>query len=66
MACMTSLAQPMAMATTQLAREISYEVSAPQHEQPTGRQLLRMNWVVVTGKNGSRVLRMQWAADRDS
>ncbi len=29
MACMTLLAQPMTMATTQLAREIPYEVSIP-------------------------------------
>jgi hypothetical protein len=63
MACMTLLAQPVAMATTQLAREICYEVSVPQQEQETGRQPLRMNWVVVTGKNGSRALRMQWAVD---
>jgi hypothetical protein len=63
MACMTLLAYPVAMATTQLARVIGYEVSVPQQEQETGRQPLRMNWVVVTGKNGSRVLRMQWAAD---
>jgi hypothetical protein len=65
MACMTLLAQPVAMATTQLARVIRYEVSAPQHEQNTGRQPLRMNWVVVTDKNGSRRLRMQWVADED-
>jgi hypothetical protein len=65
MACMTLLAQPVAMATTQFARVIGYEVSAPWQEQNTGRQPLRMNWVVDTGKNGSRVLRMQWAADGD-
>jgi hypothetical protein len=64
MACMTLLAQPMAMATTQLARAIGYEVSAPWQHENTERQPLRMNWVVVTGKNGSGVLRMQWAADR--
>jgi hypothetical protein len=65
MACITLLAQPMAMATTQLARVIRYEVSAPWQEQNTERQPLRMNWVVVTGKNGSRALRMQWVADKD-
>jgi hypothetical protein len=54
----------MAMATTQLARAIGYEVSAPWQHENTERQPLRMNWVVVTGKNGSGVLRMQWAADR--
>lgn len=65
MACMTLLARPMTMATTQLARVISYEVSAPRKERNTERQPLRMNWVVVTGENGSRVLRMQWMVDRD-
>jgi hypothetical protein len=60
---MTLLAQPVAMATTQLARVIGYEVSAPWQEQNTERQPLRMNWVVVTDRSGSRVLRMQWAAD---
>jgi hypothetical protein len=65
MACMTLLAQPMAMATTQLPRIIRYELSAPWQEQKTERQPLRMNWVVVTGKNGSRVLRMQWTVDGD-
>jgi len=63
MACMTLLALPMAMATTQLARVIRYEVSAPWQEQNTGRQPLRMNWIVVTGKNGNRLLRMQWVTD---
>jgi hypothetical protein len=65
MACITFLAQPMAMATTQFARVIRYEASAPWQEQNTRRQPLRMNWVVVTGKNGNRVLRMQWATDGD-
>jgi hypothetical protein len=62
MACMTLLAPPVAMATTQLARVIRYEVSASWHEQDTERQPLRMNWVVVTSKNGGRRLRMQWVA----
>jgi hypothetical protein len=61
MTCITLLAQPMAMATTQLARVIRYEVSAPRQEH-TGHTP-RMNWVVVTDKNGNRVLRMQWTAD---
>jgi len=63
MACMTLFGQPMAMATTRLARVIRYEVSAPWQEQSTERQPLRMNWVVVTGKDGSRSLRTQWVAD---
>ena len=61
MACMTLLAPQVAMATTQLARVIGYGVFAPQ-EQNMERQPLRMNWVVVTDKNGSRRLSMQWAA----
>jgi hypothetical protein len=57
-----TLFTPLATATTQFARVISYEVSARwQCEPATGRQLLRMNWVVVTDKNGSRRLRMRWA-----
>ncbi len=63
MPCMTLLEQPMAMATTQFARVIPFEVSAPWLEQNAGRQPLRMNWVVVTGNKSSRGLRMQWMAD---
>jgi hypothetical protein len=68
MACMTLLAPRLSMATTQfMAREIGYEVSAPrQLAESTERQNLRMNWVVVTGKSGSRGLRMHWTASRDS
>ncbi len=62
MACMTLLAPPVAMATTQLTRVSGYEVFAPWQAENTDRQPLRMNWVVVTGKNDSRVLRMQWTA----
>ena len=50
MACMTFLTQPVAMATTQLARVIRYEVCAPWQVHTWGRQPPRMNWVVVTGK----------------
>jgi hypothetical protein len=49
-------------ATTQLARVIRYEVSAPRQEQNTGHTP-RMNWVVVTDRDGNRVLRMQWVAE---
>jgi hypothetical protein len=65
MACITILAPPLAMATTQLTRETVREVSAPAHFEPNSeRQPLRMNWVVVTGKNGTRHLRAQWTADQ--
>ena len=62
MACMSLFAPSVAMATTQLSRVIRYEHSVPlQLEQKIEQQPLRMNWVVVTDKNGSRRLRMQWA-----
>lgn len=64
MACMTLLAPQLAMATTQLARVIGYEVSAPRQEQNMGRQPLRMNWVVVIGKDGRPTLRMRWVATK--
>jgi hypothetical protein len=63
MACMTLLAQPVAMATTQLARSIPYEGFARwESGQNTDRQLLRMNWVVVTDNHGNQRLRMEWSA----
>ncbi|MFZ0201496.1 MAG: hypothetical protein WB523_21480 [Candidatus Sulfotelmatobacter sp.] len=63
MACMTLFAPQVAMATTQLSRVIRYEQFVPrQLEQYTEQQPLRMNWVVVTDRNGSRRLRMRWAA----
>jgi len=66
MACITWLATPLVMTTTQLTRVIRYEVSAPSvADRNTEPQPLRMNWVVVTGKNGSRGLRMQWVAVED-
>jgi hypothetical protein len=66
MACITLMAPTVAMATTPLTRVIGYQLSAPQQQPNTERQPLRMNWVVVTGSNGSRVLRMQWVADGNS
>jgi len=51
----------MAMATTQLARAIRYEVTVTQQLHNIERLPLRMNWVVVTGKDGTRALRMHWA-----
>jgi hypothetical protein len=52
MTCMTLFAQPVAMATTQLVREI-------QHKS------LRMSWVVVTDERGQRRLRMRWVVVQD-
>jgi hypothetical protein len=48
------------MATTQLTREIRYQLPALGREQNTEAQTLRTNGVVVTGRNGRRSLRMQW------
>jgi hypothetical protein len=64
MACMTLLAPPLAMATTQLARRTCFEIPAPwSPELNTLRHSLRMNWVVVTGKSGCPELRAQWMTD---
>jgi hypothetical protein len=60
MACITLFAQPMAMATTQLARVIHNEdVFTCPWEDSVERSPLRMSWVVVTDKNGNRQLRMR-------
>ena len=64
MACITMLAPPMAMATTQLLRETARQVFAPIHfEQNCERRIPRMNWVVVTDGGGSGRLSMNWTAD---
>ncbi len=54
MACRTSFAQPMAMATTQLARVIRYQDALEQLEGNLERNSLRMSWVVVTDGNGGK------------
>ena len=60
MACI-SLIEPMAMATTQLARVISYQdVSTIHVETSMERSPLRMSWVVATDDKGNRKLQMQW------
>ena len=62
MACITLFAQPMAMATTQLARVIHNEdVLTCPWEGSVERSPLRMSWVAVTDKNGERKLQIQWA-----
>ena len=64
MACMTLFAQPLAMATTQLARVVQYEdVSTLHLESKVERSPLRMSWVVVTDGDGKPKLRMRWAYD---
>lgn len=64
MACMILFAQPLTMATTQLARVVRYEdVSTSHLEGKVDGSPLRMSWVVVTDSEGKRQLRMNWAPD---
>jgi len=66
MACIALLANPLAMTTTQFARAMCHEESPRwQPELNLEFRSLRMNWVVVVDKNGSRHLRMKWVADED-
>ena len=65
MACMTLFAQPMAMATTQLARVIHYQDAFEQLEGNLDRNSLRMSWVVVTDGDGCQRLEMQWTPSAD-
>ena len=59
----TAFAEAMAMPTTQLTRVIQYEDAASgQLESHAERNSPRMSWVVVTGNNGRRQLRIQWAS----
>jgi hypothetical protein len=63
MACIIYFAQPLAMATTQLARVIRYErLSTWQLEKTADRKVPRMSWVVVTDSNGNRKLEAQWTS----
>jgi hypothetical protein len=67
MSCITFFAQPLAMATTQLARMVRSETASVwQFEDMMDRKLLSMSWVVVTDSNGNRKLQMQWAPSADS
>jgi hypothetical protein len=64
MACITTIAPPMTMATTQFTRETARKAFAPvEFDYSSTPQSPRMNWVVVTDSNGSRRLRMNWMAD---
>jgi hypothetical protein len=66
MACITLFEQPMAMATTQLARVIHYEnVSSYQLEDHMEHESLSMSWVVVTDSHGNRKLQIQWVPSED-
>ena len=61
MSCMTLFAQPIAMATMQLASTIHYENATLRQVEPKAEHKpLRMSWVVVTDEHGKRELRMRW------
>jgi len=65
MTCIT-LAAPMAMATTQLARAAHYEdIRVGHFEINVERIPLRMSWVVVTDRAGDRKLQMHWEESTD-
>ncbi len=66
MACITLFAQPMAMATTQLARAIPQETVCRQWEAGAARSTLRMSWVVATDSKGSKRLRIEWVPGGDA
>ena len=65
MTCMNAFAPPMAMATTQLARVVQCPL-IPDEDAGFGRLenqregKTRMSWVVVTGQDGTRGLRILW------
>ncbi|HEY6302827.1 MAG TPA: hypothetical protein VIX14_07145 [Terriglobales bacterium] len=63
MTCMTVFAEAMAMPTMQLTRAVQYEDARfRQWEGIAERKSPRMSWVVVTGNDGGRQLRIQWKA----
>jgi len=68
MTCITAFAESMAMSTTQFARVIQdrviqYEDAAPWQLENNGEKTPRMNWVVVTDKDGRRRLRILWSTE---
>lgn len=61
-----TLAQPMAMATTELERAIHVEDARPWDiSASVERSPLRMSWVVVTDSNGACKLQMEWIPSAD-
>jgi hypothetical protein len=66
MACITSFAPTLAMATTKLARALHYEAASTFHvETHEKRAPLRVSWVVTTDNTGNRRLQMQWSSNDD-
>lgn len=62
MSCVTLVLQSAAMATTQLFETTHYQTPASEQMGliTERKQPLKMSWVVVTGENGRRQLRMHW------
>lgn len=64
MAC-NILFAPLTMATTQLARVVSYAAKEAWTVDENTERNLRMSWVVTTDNSGHRTLRMRWiSSDR--
>jgi hypothetical protein len=61
--CCITLTALGAMATTELTRNVNYEVRTPW--LPRDQHELRMNWVAVTDENGKHQLRMHWDVAKD-
>ena len=56
-----ALIAPVAMATTQFELAISDDgILGCTADMRITQSLLRMSWVVTTGKNGDRRLRLTW------
>jgi hypothetical protein len=64
MACVTTIAPSLAMATTQFKQGICHGTLFPYRTERNGEpKIPRMNWVVVTDKTGNRHLRIHWMTD---
>jgi hypothetical protein len=66
MTCVTAFAEATAMTTTQFARVIQcrvlqFEDTACSKLESSDERKPRMSWVVVTGKDGKRQLRILWS-----
>ena len=65
MTCIAVFAKSTAMTTTQLARVIQpgviHQDAASWQLEDTGERKPCMSWVVVTGHDGRRQLRMLWS-----
>jgi len=60
MCCNSLTALPATMPTTELTRAVIHEVPTPWLPQNADRKPVRMNWAVVTDKNGRCYPHMHW------